>query len=145
MFLAKQLPALATIDGPIEGTEWFLTNGVEAGVVECSPLPVGTSYGEIGVSVFGACAPVFDRGEGGGTRERWRGVVGFENIETFEFLAKHGDGLKGFGLQHAFAEPGADVVLFDFFNFFVEVVKMASYCQRPVASPSYSPPFPPIS
>lgn len=125
MFLAEQLPALAAVDSAVEGAEGLLAHGVETDVIEGSPLPVGTSYGEIRVSVFGAGAPVLDRGEGRGRGERGRGVVGLEDVEALEFLVQHGDGLEGFGLQHAFAEPGADVVLFDFVDFSVEVVEVA--------------------
>lgn len=125
MFLAEQLPALAAVDSAVEGAEGLLAHGVETDVIEGSPLPVGTSYGEIRVSVLGAGAPVLDRGEGRGRGGRGRGVVGLEDVEALEFLVQHGDGLEGFGLQHAFAEPGADVVLFDFVDFSVEVVEVA--------------------
>lgn len=123
VFLAKQPPALAAIHGAVEGAKRFLAHGVEADVIEGGPLPMGTSYGEIWVSVLGAGVSVFDGGEGGECR--WGGVVGLEDIEAFKFLVQHGDGLEGFGLQHAFAEPGADVVLFDFLDFSVEIVEMA--------------------
>lgn len=127
VFLAEQPAAFSAVDTAVEGAEGPPTDGVETVVVACGALPVGSGDGEVRISFFGGRAAEFDDGgEGGPGGDGDGGVVGFEDVEAFELLVEDGDGLEGFGFEHAFAEPGAYIVFFDFFDFFVDVVEVAA-------------------
>ena len=61
---------------------------------------------------------------------RPRGIVWFENIQTFELLIQHGERLESLCLDHLTFEPVFDFILLDFFKILVVVIEMSNLAQR---------------
>jgi hypothetical protein len=57
---------------------------------------------------------------------RSRRVVGFKDIETFELLVQHGEGLKSLGLLYLRFEPVLDLILLLLLQVLVVVVEMSA-------------------
>jgi hypothetical protein len=55
-----------------------------------------------------------------------RGIVGFEDVETFELLVQDGEGLELLRLVHLRLEPVLDLILLLYYQVLVVVVKMSN-------------------
>lgn len=126
MVLTEQLSTLSAIDLAICRIQPFSAERLRAHIIRSRLLPMRPRHHLVRVNPWrleGSCW-----GRGADSREdcrSGRNIIRFEHIQPLQLLIKDCEGLELLGLDHLGLEPIFDLVLFDFFEVLVGIVKVS--------------------
>lgn len=100
------------MDAPIRSVEALPTRRLQTHIIEATGLPVLLGYDVLGVWLSRGFWVMYRGWDGASWDGQGRGIfVGFEHIQTFQFLVQHGKGLESLRLVHLGFEPVLHFVL----------------------------------
>lgn len=130
MLFAEQLSAFPAIDATIAPTQPLPAHRLGARIVGRSSLPMFLRDDLVRVShpYAGLCTDIHTASLLCRRTRRGGGVVRFENVQPLQFLVQDRQRLKPFRLGHLVLEPCLDLILLDFLEIGVVVVKVSDDC-----------------